>query len=315
MRQSYCPPAGVLFPYAHIVSDVVPLHVKHLYAVPNISKFKSDLDFLCREYRPLQLSELERIPELRKRRTPARYFLLSFDDGMREIYDVIAPTLRSKGIPAILFLNTAMIDNRRLMWRHKVSLLIERAQTTGRVPPQLNARSVKDLASQLKASRFDEEGILDDVAQFYELDFDEYLQRVKPYLTTAQLLELAHDGFEFGAHSESHPYFDEMEAQDQREQVDRSVRFIRQLGITCRSFAYPFHDNGVPASVFQHMADLGLILSFGTSEGREDSIPFSFQRFSLDAENANFHLHDLLKKLSVKSMIRRLSRTDVIRRQ
>lgn len=315
MRQSYCPPAGVLFPCGHIISDVVPIHVKHLYSIPSISKFKSDLDFLCRQYRPLELSELERITEFHDRRVPARQFLLSFDDGMREVYDVVAPILRSKGVPAIFFLNTAMIDNRRLMWRHKISLLIERARATRRIPTQLKAHSVKDLVSRLKAATFDGEGILDEVARFYELDFDEYLQRLKPYLTTSQILDLARQGFEFGAHGASHGCLGEMAVQDQREQVTESVQWIRALGIPCRFFAYPFHDNGVPTSVFQHIADLGLILSFGTSEARLDSIPFSFQRFSLDGGNANSSVQDVLRQLSVKSAFRRLSRTDVIHRQ
>jgi peptidoglycan/xylan/chitin deacetylase (PgdA/CDA1 family) len=313
--QAYCPPAGVLFPYAHIVSDVIPLHVKHLYSIPSIAKFKSDLDFLCRHFRPLQLSELERIRGLRDSKASARYFLLSFDDGMREVYDVIAPILRNKGVPAIFFLNSATIDNRQLMWRHKVSLLIERSQQApGRIPPQLNVRSSEGLTAKLKALRFVDECILDDIAMFFELDFDEYLQGARPYLTTTQILELACAGFEFGSHSESHPYFNEMTVEDQKEQVSGSVRSIRALGLPCRYFAFPFHDNGVPISVFKHMADLGLILSFGTSEARLDSVPFSFQRFSLDGGNADSSIQDLLKQLSTKSAVRHLFRTDVIRR-
>lgn len=311
----YRPPAGVLFPCGHTVGDIAPLHVRHLYRIPGIAKFKSDIDFLCRRYQPLQLSELERILFLHHKKGSAQYFVLSFDDGMREVYDVIAPILREKGIPALFFLNSTTIDNKRLLWRHKVSLLIARAQQEGgRIPPQLSVGRGKSLCTKLLALRFADERILDDIARFFELDFSEYLRGSQPYLTTGQVLELARAGFEFGAHSASHPYFNEIPVEDQKEQISGSVRFIRALGLPCRYFAFPFHDNGVPTSVFKYMRELDLVLSFGTSDARLDSVPFSFQRFALDAENTDSSVPDVLKQLSAKSFVRRLCRTEVIRR-
>jgi peptidoglycan/xylan/chitin deacetylase (PgdA/CDA1 family) len=310
----YHPPAGVLFPYAHIVSDIAPLHVRHLHAVPSVTKFKSDIDFLCRRYRALQLSDLGGIDEHRDKRPPCS-FVLSFDDGMREVYDIIAPILREKGIPALFFLNASTIDNKQLMWRHKVSLLVERSQQQpGRIPSGLNLRPGQSLREKLKALPFADEHILDDVARFFEVDFEEYLNGARPYLTTGQVLELARDGFEFGAHSGTHPYFYELPVDDQKDQISNSVQFIRALGLPCRYFAFPFHDNGVPASVFRYMMDLDLVLSFGSSEGRVDSIGFSFQRFALDAENASLTFERLLNQLSAKSLARRICGTEIIRR-
>jgi len=315
MPDLYRPPAGVLFPFGHIATDCAPPHVKHLYSVPTTAKFKSDLDFLCRQFRPIQLAELEELPRIRVSKVSARAFLLSFDDGMREVYDTIAPILRDKGIPAIFFLNSATIDNRRLMWRHKVSLLINRSkQQLGRIPPQIKLRPGESLHAKLNALRFADESILDVVAKFLEVDFDDYLRRCKPYLTTSQILELSRAGFEFGSHSDSHPYFYELAVEDQKKEISASVDFIRRLGLPCRCFAFPFDDNGVPRSVFRHMADLGLILSFGTSEARVDSVAFSFHRFSIDARSANPSIREILKELSVKSLVRRLSKTEAIRR-
>lgn len=311
----YRPPAGVLFPYAHIVSDVTPLHIRHLYEIPSVAKFTKDLEALCQRYRPLQLSELPQVLNSGRNRGPARYFLLSFDDGMREVYDVIAPILRRKGIPGIFFLNAATIDNRQLMWRHKISLLIERSRRQpARFPPQLGPRPGESVPVRLKALRFVDQHTLDEVAKFFEFDLDEYLRSARPYLTTDQVLELARVGFEFGAHSASHPYFNEMTVEDQKNEVLTSVRFIRELGLPCRYFAFPFHDNGVSSSVFRYMTDLGLVLSFGTSEGRVDSVESSFQRFALDAENRDSSVQELLKQLSMRSVAYRLCGTETIQR-
>jgi peptidoglycan/xylan/chitin deacetylase (PgdA/CDA1 family) len=311
----YRPPSSVLLPFAHIVTDNPASHVKYLYTIPSVAKFKSDLDFLCQQYRPLQIADLEQLPRLRDNKASVRNFILSIDDGMREVYDIIVPILRDKGLPAIFFLNSATIDNKRLMWRHKVSLLIERSkQQPGRIPPQITLRRGESLDSKLSALQFADEGILDDVARFFGVDFEDYLRRAKPYLTSSQVVELSRAGFEIGAHSDSHPYFCEMAVEDQKKQISTSVDFIRALGVPCRYFAFPFHDSGVPMSVFRYMRDLGLVLSFGTSEARLDSVAFSFQRFSIDARSDNPSIREILKELSAKSLAHRLSRTEVIRR-
>lgn len=311
----YRPPAGVLFPYAHIVSDFPPLHVKHLYEIPCIIRFRATLDYLCHRYEPLELKELGKITSLRKNRGSARYFLLSFDDGMREVYDIIAPILREKGIPAIFFLNSATIDNKQLMWRHKISLLLERAhELPRRIPPQLRVPANGSLCTKLKALRFAEEPVLDDLARFYEIDFAEYLRNSKPYLTTSQVQELSAAGFEFGAHSDNHPYFNQIIPSDQKTQISDSVNFIRAIGIPCRCFAFPFNDHEVPNYIFRYMKDLNILASFGTSEARIDSVDFSFQRFALDANNAKSNFRDVLKQLSAQSLVRRLVGTELIHR-
>ncbi len=312
---SYRPPAGLLLPCGHAVGDVAPAHVKHLFRIPTLAKFKSDIEFLAKHYQVLPLSELERFVQSREDRLPAKYFVLSFDDGMREVYEVIAPFLREKGIPAIFFLNSTTIDNRQLMWRHKVSLLIARAQQKNvSVFPALEGYRGKSLCAKLLSLRFAHQRILDEIATFLQVDFDEYLRSSQPYMTTQQVLELARQGFEFGAHSASHPYFNEISIESQQDEISKSVQFIRALSIPCRYFAFPFHDNGVPSSVFKYMRDLGLVLSFGTSDARVDSVPFSLHRFALDSENSNSTIPELLKQLSAKSLAFRLSRTEIIRR-
>jgi peptidoglycan/xylan/chitin deacetylase (PgdA/CDA1 family) len=311
----YRPPAGVLLPCGHIVSDLVPLHVKNLFRIPSPSKLKSDIDFLARHYRPLAPSELEQLSDNYKDKRPAKYFVLSFDDGMREVYDIIAPILRVKGIPAVFFLNSTTIDNKQLMWRHQVSLLVERAQREReRVPPPLKAHQGRTISEKLLSLRFADKSILDEIAEFYEFDSSEYLRSRQPYLTTDQILELARQGFEFGAHSASHPCFNDLSIENQKKEISESVRFVRALGLPCRYFAFPFHDNGVPVSVFKYMRELGLVLSFGTSDARIDCVPFSLQRFALDAENSALAVPDILDQLSAKSLALRMSRTEVIRR-
>lgn len=311
----YRPPAGLLLPSGHIIGDAAPDHVKYLFRVPGLAKFKDDIEFLARHYTPLPLSELERIGQAACERQSPKHFLLSFDDGMREAYDTIAPFLSAKGIPAIFFLNSETIDNTKLMWRHKVSLLIAASQRHHENDPlELKLLRGKSVHAKLLSLRFCDGHILDDLAVSLDVDFDDYLHNKRPYLTTEQIMRLARQGFEFGAHSARHPHFSELPLQSQEEEISESVHFIRALGLPCRYFAFPFDDNDVSISVFEYMRDLGIALSFGSSDTRRDSVAFSLQRFALDAENSDSTLPELLDLLSAKSLALRLSRTEVIQR-
>ena len=311
----YHPPAGVLFPSGHIISDCPPPHVRHLYSVPTIAQFKDSVDFLCQRFRPLQLSELPELPGRRNNNGIPRSFILSFDDGMREISDVVAPILREKGLRAIFFIDTSTTDNKRLMWRHKISLVIDRFKASpGPIPPQIRSLPGNTFSAKLKALHFTEESTLDEIASLYGVDFDAYLTTHRPYLTTEQILALSREGFEIGAHSHGHPVFAKLTPEEQKEQISASVDAVRALGLPCRYFAFPFEDHGVSLSIFKHMADLGLILSFGTNGAHVDSVPFSFQRFGIDEANSDLTMRDLLRQLSAKSLVLRLSGTEVIRR-
>ncbi len=103
----------IIFPFYHSVSDEDVVHIKHLYPSKNIISFINDLDFLLKYFIPLSIDDF-----LSKNYDPDQnYFVLSFDDGLRKMFDVVRPILNKKGIPAIFFLNSAFVDNKDLFYR------------------------------------------------------------------------------------------------------------------------------------------------------------------------------------------------------
>ena len=83
----------MLFPCGQAVADTAPIHVRHLSPVPTPEKFASDLDFLCRSLCRLDLCELEKLLPEQLANSPPNSFMVSFDDSLREDYEVIAPIL------------------------------------------------------------------------------------------------------------------------------------------------------------------------------------------------------------------------------
>ena len=67
--------------------------------------FERQLDLLGRDFQFVGLDDLEAHLN-RKRILPVRSCLITFDDGLREQYEIAWSILRRKGIPAAFFVNT-----------------------------------------------------------------------------------------------------------------------------------------------------------------------------------------------------------------
>ena len=108
--------------YYHAVTERQLPHVRHLNTCKTPREFEQDLDFLTRNFAPISYDDLQSSPSSDRGRPRA---LVTFDDGLRECYEVARPLLLKRGIPAIFFVTTDFLDNRRLFYKHKVSLCIE----------------------------------------------------------------------------------------------------------------------------------------------------------------------------------------------
>jgi len=114
----------LILPFYHSVSDKELPHLKHLYPIKGVKEFITDLDFLLSHFVPVDYHEFLKLARNKDQKGKCA-FLLSFDDGLKEFHDIIAPILLKKGIPAICFVNSGFIDNKDLFFRFKASLLVE----------------------------------------------------------------------------------------------------------------------------------------------------------------------------------------------
>ncbi|HLP52042.1 MAG TPA: polysaccharide deacetylase family protein [Chitinophagales bacterium] len=288
-----------ILPFYHIVSNADCPHIKNLYRVKTEKEFEADLDFLLKHYQPIEANDLNDAlaGKFRNKKT----FLLTFDDGLRECHDVIAPILLRKGIPAIFFLNSDFIDNKALMFRYKVSLLIE----------QLKGDNI-GLAQRLKAERTDSSVIAETASQL-NYSFDTFLKTQQPYLTSAQVQSLISKGFTMGAHSCNHPYYEDISLQEQLRQTFDSLKFIQQqFGVKEKLFAFPFTDFGVKHEFFNTIFSQQQIdFSFGGAGFKHDVSPRHLQRLAMEqsigAEEIirTEYLYYLLKMPLMKNTIAR----------
>ena len=96
--------------YYHLVSNAELPHIKNLYPFRNISEFTRDIEVLLKFFHPLPLQDLLLTCSGQKALL-RNSFMLTFDDGLKECYEVIAPILKNYSIPATFFLCSAFVDN------------------------------------------------------------------------------------------------------------------------------------------------------------------------------------------------------------
>ncbi|MBP2831008.1 polysaccharide deacetylase family protein [Aquimarina sp. U1-2] len=278
-----------LFPYYHIVSDKAVHHIDNLYDFKNKKQFEEDLDFLLHTYKPLD-------PEaLWNNGCTENSFLLTFDDGLSEIYTNIYPILKSKGIKAIFFINPDFVDNKEILYKHEISIVInhlkksnvtnEQKEKLGRM--LFNTTENYNTTSAIKAVKnitYQEREMVRKVSKILKINIEEYLAKNKPYVSSENIKEMLNDGFFFGSHTMSHPPLQQLTIEEQKKQIIDAIEWMKnQFHIKQPSFAFPFTDRGISKSVIQHILDYDQnLLIFGNSGMKKDVNNRIIQRFSLE---------------------------------
>lgn len=285
-------------PIYHMISDVEVPYVKHLYSYKNIQTFKSDIDFFLKNYKFVDVTQL--INTVKHQGSLPEYPLhLTFDDGFREMYDIIMPILIEKGVPATFFINKNFLDNKEMFYRNKASLLIDFVLENDDLKnPRLlqlfqdHAVHFNDFRDSILSLEYKQRFLIDKAADELGVSFDDYLKKERPYLTTEQVNEMISKGFHFGAHSLDHPKYSTLTLKEQLQQTRESMAFVQEtFNVDYKVFAFPFNDLGVSQLFYKKIFEEGTLdLSFGTAEMIDDWHPQNLQRSwfektELDAEN------------------------------
>jgi peptidoglycan/xylan/chitin deacetylase (PgdA/CDA1 family) len=278
-------------PYYHMISDEEVPHILHLYRFRTVREFAADLDFLLRHFAPVSLQDI--VAHLDGRGSlPKRCFHVTFDDGFREMHEVAAPVLRTKGIPATFFLNSAFLDRGGMAHHNKISLLLDRMpkplakgmrqELEGVLPPPATAGAC--LESRLLSIRYADRQILEQIAAIAAVDMDQYVATARPYLSSEEVVDLLKQGFTIGAHSVDHPMYADLALQEQIAQTRQSIDFIvERFGVKIRAFAFPHTDVGVGPKFFAAMFDTAILdVCFGTRGFIRHFHPRNVERFSME---------------------------------
>jgi peptidoglycan/xylan/chitin deacetylase (PgdA/CDA1 family) len=291
-------PVTSLFPYHHVVSDERLPHIINLYPYKNVRQFSADLDFLMKNFQPISPADLVTFVNTH-RKLPERKFLLTFDDGFREVSEVIAPILKRKGIPAIFFINPAFIDNKEMFYRNKISLILQamedRKTDKGlfkQIAGILNQTSneFSELKQALLKIRQSDKDKLDEIALLLDISFGDYLKTSRPWLTSEELADLAEQGFCLGGHSWDHPYYQSLTLEEQVRQTIDSCEFIKKYNKGETTFSFPHSDESLPQQLFDRLnkPETGIDLLFGIQNQKNEISNKMIHRFNSERPQVGF---------------------------
>jgi len=274
----------VILPFYHAVSDTPQPHLRHSFHVRSTEQFCEDLDFYMKHFRPLSVDDLlEAVQRGKKFSGPG--FFITFDDGLSSFYHAAAPILASRGVGAACFINPSFADNKNLFYRYKVNLIIEkilsRPEIIKTLPTDYRNEGTDSFITMLKKLTIGDTHKIDHIAGLMEIDFRQFMDTEKPYMTSAQICELSAAGFFFGGHSMDHPLYSSLPLEKQIDQTMDSVDWVcRVTGQKTRLFSFPFTDHGVRDTFFESVKDVDL--TFGTAGLKSDPRINHFQRIPME---------------------------------
>ncbi len=306
-----------IFPYYHLIKDNTVPHIENLYRFKNVQQFMDDIDFLKRNYKPINPKQL-----LSGSR-PENSFLITFDDGLAEIYSIVFPILKEKGLNAIFFINPDFVDNNESLYKHDISIIIKKLKDEGFSPAHvkiitealtISHTSESDLIQQLKSVKFSDRDRIKALLTKLDINIADYLNTQKPYVTKAQIKEMLEAGFYFGGHTRSHPPLTQLSFDEQKSEIIGSIEWLKSnFGIEYSLFAFPFSDSGISQKLMNDLFKYDEnILIFGNSGIKKDIDERVIQRFSLENPDKDpvkqivtENLYKFFNKLIGKYQIRR----------
>lgn len=264
----------------HCVSNEPLPHLNALFPYKNEKEFEADLDFISRHFSFVTWEEYIQFLT-GSLKTPKRPVLLTFDDGLREFYDIVIPILERKGIYAMNFINPKFIDNSDLMFRCKASLLADQAE---KKKEKLKKVPVSYFRKRVLATPYQESYTLDNIAENIGVDFSEYLETEKPYLSSEQLKKIQEKGFGIASHGWDHPLYSDLNMEQQLENTMKAHHFMEKEGFITDAFAFPFTDFGVSHRFFEELNKTPDIpfYTFGSAGLKYDSIKTNLQRIPME---------------------------------
>ncbi len=253
------------------------------------SAFGEQLDCLCRRFEPITWPML-----FAWRRgeadLPRESLLLTFDDGLADHIEVVAPALEMRGLRGVFFVPAQILESGHMLGVHQIHILQARIGDDvlageiktwlGTHCPEIDwfARVDSDQARLIYHYESDDRALLKYLlafilpaemrSQMIEEIFDERIGNSRAfseewYMNWDDVVTLSAAGHTIGGHGYAHEPLLTLSPQDQFLELSRSGAQLRQvLGPESRPMSYPF--GSVDQEVARRCEDVGFVHGFTT---------------------------------------------------
>jgi len=293
----------------HGLNNGAPISfIDPLYPSRSVKTFEEDIHFMNTHFEAVSLGDIIERKGVFERPS----YHVTFDDGLRSVYDLALPVIEKQDVRASVYLNNDFVDNQGLFYRYKVALLINTIHANKSLTQNLKSfHKASDIKTWLLSLKYSDQKMIDEMANEIGLNFTTFLEKETPYLSSSNILEMQERGIEFGAHSFDHQMLQDNTSEQMQEQIKNSVQDIsKKYSPLQRAFAFPFTDANLSSQDLETMRG-HTDISFGTAGLKIDEVANHYQRIpmevgSMDAAtiiktaHAYFYLCKFIGKHKVK---------------
>ncbi|MBI3756936.1 MAG: polysaccharide deacetylase family protein [Deltaproteobacteria bacterium] len=253
--------------------------------------FERHMEYLASHFHVLPL--VEAVTRLQTDDVPDNAVVVTFDDGYQDNYQYAFPILQQMAIPATIFLSTAVIGAKTVLWHDRVFSAFR--ETNASVLKGYESNTVvyplRTLAEKLAAQR----AVLQFLRLLDDFEREQWIQvltsalavndkKEEPglMLSWEEVQTMSRAGIDFGSHTISHPILAKLPAKKVLEEIRESRTEIEQrLGKRVQTFAYPNGGRGdFDEFTKQVVREAGYLCAvttvFGTNAAGSD--PFELRR-------------------------------------
>jgi Predicted xylanase/chitin deacetylase len=237
-----------------------------------LEQFRAQLDYLCARFDPVSVPEV--VHSLRTGdKLPDEAVLLTFDDGYVDHFRYVFPLLVDYGIRGAFFPPVEPVKNGKLLDVNRVHFILaacrDRIAIADSIDAEVRSESrtfdLKDPAEfrqqWAKANRFDDaltiyikrmlqvalpQPLRERIAArlFREhVTADEESFARELYMDEKQLSAMQRGGMYIGSHGRAHVWLDSLTGNEQADEIDSSLSFLRQIGSPVDDYwvmSYPY---------------------------------------------------------------------------
>ena len=246
------PKNGAIVLFYHGVAERVFDPVVQALHMP-LDAFERQVQYLRKHYTVISMDEF--CEALRKRRLHSSQVVLTFDDGFRNNLTVVAPLLKSYGLPFTVFISTEHVDKGSRFPGYQIRTSIWCTDKDTLTIPSLKLRlQIHTSEERLMAIEF----IADKMRDLPEMNLMVLLAELKSHISDSRWSELNEifsagavmtwdevsalhaQGVTIGSHCHTHAILhDRQDGREIRRQLETSKNLIvGHLG-ECRYFSYP----------------------------------------------------------------------------
>jgi peptidoglycan/xylan/chitin deacetylase (PgdA/CDA1 family) len=205
----------------------------HRFPAEHRRDFARQLDHVKRHYRVLPLDQIVRSLEAGQRLEPDT-LAITVDDGHGDFYETAYPELKSRAMPATVFLTTGFLDGAWL-WFDRVNWLFRNARAKAAEIPMPDGMRRFDLDTETRRiaaggevaeslvplENADREKRIGELERTLNITTPAVIAKEFAPLLWNQVREMSANGISFGAHTVTHPT---LSALSERTQIDVELR-------------------------------------------------------------------------------------------